>query len=139
LGALLVPLLSIITALIIGAVFIVAFDQDIWEAFGDGLGAGLSAAFRQIGRAYSALAEGAFGNPVRFVRGLSEYISTGEDAALLSAIYPLSESLRMSTPYIFTGLAVALGFRAGLFNIGAEGQYFIGGLTSTFIGYSLVG
>ena len=139
LRAALLPLLALVTALIIGAVFIAAFDPDIWAAFGQGVGNGLSAALRQVGRAYGALLEGAFGNPIGFVRGLGEFIATGDDAVLLSAIYPLTESLRMSTPYIFTGLAVALAFRCGLFNIGAEGQYFIGGLASTFVGYSLVG
>ena len=44
-----------------------------------------------------------------------------------------------TTPYIFLGLGVALGFRAGLFNIGAEGQFYIGALFGVFIGYSLHG
>ena len=44
-----------------------------------------------------------------------------------------------STPYIFGGLAVALGFRAGLFNIGAEGQIFIGAIFAAFVGYSVKG
>jgi len=134
-----VPALAIITALIIGAIFIVAFDPDIWEAFGQGIGVGLAASVRQIGRAYGALLQGAFGDPIGAVRGLIEYFQTGNDATFRSAIYPLTESLRISTPYIFTGLAVALGFRAGLFNIGGEGQYFLGGLASTFIGYAVTG
>jgi simple sugar transport system permease protein len=58
---------------------------------------------------------------------------------LLDAFRPLSESLVITTPYIFAGLAVALGFRGGLFNIGAEGQLFVGGLASVFVGYSLQG
>jgi len=44
-----------------------------------------------------------------------------------------------STPYILAGLAVALSFRGGLFNIGAEGQLFVGGLASAYVGYSLTG
>ena len=44
-----------------------------------------------------------------------------------------------STPYIFAGLAVALGFRAGVFNIGAEGQLYMGAIFSTYAGYSIVG
>ena len=46
------------------------------------------------------------------------------------AFNPFFESLVKSTPYIFGGLAVALGFRAGLFNIGVEGQIFIGAIFS---------
>ena len=38
------------------------------------------------------------------------------------------ETLVSTVPYVFLGLGVALGFRAGLFNIGAEGQAYIGGL-----------
>ena len=44
-----------------------------------------------------------------------------------------------STPYIFGGLAVALGFRAGLFNIGVEGQIFIGAVTGVWAGYAITG
>ncbi len=43
----------------------------------------------------------------------------------------------IATPYILAGLAVALGFRGGLFNIGAEGQLFVGGLASVYVGYSI--
>src|SRR6266853_6169961 len=40
----------------------------------------------------------------------------------------LSETGVAATPYILTGLAVALGFRGGVFNIGAEGQLYMGAL-----------
>jgi len=63
----------------------------------------------------------------------------GDPSQLATAFYPLTESLVAATPYILVGLAVALGFRAGLFNIGAEGQYFVGGLTSVLVGYSIRG
>jgi general nucleoside transport system permease protein len=44
-----------------------------------------------------------------------------------------------STPFIICGLAVGLGFKAGLFNIGAEGQLYAGALLSVLIGSSLSG
>jgi len=137
--AALMPILAIFTALVVGAIFIAAFDPEVWEAFGMGLAEGLAAAWQSIAQAYTNLFEGAFGNPTRIVAAFSIYLQTGETTELLRAMYPLTESLRVATPYIFAGLAVALGFRCGLFNIGAEGQYFIGGLTSVFIGYSLKG
>ena len=137
--AALMPVLAIFTALVVGAIFIAAFDPEVWEAFGTGLAAGLAVAWQSIAQAYAALFEGAFGSPARIIEGFSIYYQTGETAELLRAIYPLTESLRVATPYIFAGLAVALGFRCGLFNIGAEGQYFIGGLASVFVGYSLKG
>ncbi len=40
-----------------------------------------------------------------------------------------------STPLIFTGLSVLFAFKTGLFNIGAEGQFIIGALSATFLGY----
>ena len=55
------------------------------------------------------------------------------------AFNPFLESLVQATPYIFAGLAVALGFRSGLFNIGVEGQLFIGAACATFVGYSITG
>lgn len=51
----------------------------------------------------------------------------------------IGETLMRATPLIFTGLAVAYGFRAGLFNIGAEGQLFLGGLAAAFLGVRLAG
>jgi len=135
----LMPILAIFTALVVGGFFIAAFDPEVWAAFGEGLGAGLAAAWGSVGQAYASLFEGAFGNPSRIAEGFRIYRETGDTVKLVNAIRPLTEGLRISTPYIFAGLAVALGFRCGLFNIGAEGQYFIGGLATVFVGYSLKG
>lgn len=51
----------------------------------------------------------------------------------------IGETLLRSTPLIFTGLALTYGFRAGLFNIGAEGQLFMGGLAAASLGLLLGG
>jgi simple sugar transport system permease protein len=115
-----VPALAVLTGLILGAIAIVASGSNVFQAYG-------------------ALFSGSFGNPARFVTGFQQLFSTGETAGLLRAIYPFTESLVTATPYIFAGLAVALGFRCGLFNIGAEGQFFIGALCSAFVGYSIRG
>jgi general nucleoside transport system permease protein len=45
--------------------------------------------------------------------------------------------LGRATPLIFAGLAVAIAFKAGLFNIGVEGQYAIGALCAAWVGYQL--
>jgi ABC-type uncharacterized transport system permease subunit len=45
--------------------------------------------------------------------------------------------LGRATPLIFAGLAVAVAFKAGLFNIGVEGQYAIGALCAGYVGYQL--
>jgi general nucleoside transport system permease protein len=51
----------------------------------------------------------------------------------------LSETAVWATPFIFAGLAVALAFKGGLFNIGAEGQLAVGAVFSSLIGYALPG
>jgi simple sugar transport system permease protein len=51
----------------------------------------------------------------------------------------IADTLTKATPYIFAGLAVALAFKCGLFNIGAEGQFAVGAVTAAFVGYSLQG
>jgi simple sugar transport system permease protein len=51
----------------------------------------------------------------------------------------LSDTLVWATPYVYTGLAVALAFHAGLFNIGAEGQLALGALVAAWLGYALPG
>jgi ABC-type uncharacterized transport system permease subunit len=51
----------------------------------------------------------------------------------------LSETAIWATPYIFAGLAVAVAFKGGLFNIGAEGQLALGAVVSALIGYALPG
>jgi simple sugar transport system permease protein len=51
----------------------------------------------------------------------------------------ISETLLAATPLIFAGLAVGIGFRAGLFNIGAQGQMVMGGLLAVVVGFSFDG
>lgn len=48
--------------------------------------------------------------------------------------YGIGQMLFKATPLIFTGLAVALAFRAGLFNIGVEGQLYLGGFAAAMVG-----
>jgi simple sugar transport system permease protein len=48
--------------------------------------------------------------------------------------YGIGQTLFRATPLLFTGLAVALAFRAGLFNIGVEGQMYLGGFAAALVG-----
>jgi len=75
-------------------------------------------------------------------------LAIGEDPLAIYALmlreslgtgYGLGQTLFKATPLVFTGLAVALGFRAGLFNIGAEGQLYLGGLAAALTGVVLAG
>jgi simple sugar transport system permease protein len=112
-SALLVPALAVLTALLIGGIIIALSDVDtlrLWRS--DPLEA-FSETISTVWGAYRAMFVGAFGS--------------------LNAI---SETMFAATPLILAGLAVAVGFQAGLFNIGAEGQIVIGGLSALFIGFT---
>ena len=50
------------------------------------------------------------------------------------SVFALTETLTRATPLIFTGLAAAVAFRAKLYNIGAEGQLYMGALAAVAIG-----
>lgn len=133
--SLLIPVLAIVTGLILGGVIIVLTTEDVYAAFRQSFGAGLKMAWDTVATAYSALFTGSIGDPARIVSALQ----SGDAALIRRAFNPFFESLVATTPYIFGGLGVALGFRSGLFNIGVEGQLFIGAIFSAFIGYSVKG
>ena len=110
----LVPVLAVFSALVIGGIIIVVTDAVVWAAFREGgLTAGLAAVWNSVATAYGALFAGSLGDA-----------------------NAISESLVASTPYIFAGLAVAVGFRGGLFNIGGEGQLLVAAGVAVVIGYS---
>jgi simple sugar transport system permease protein len=109
--ALLVPALALVLALAIGAVIIMVTDVDAWRMMGEDAAAAIGNMLSGVGAAYRELFQGAFGS----VRAISETLFT-------------------ATPLILAGLAVAVGFRTGLFNIGVRGQMFIGGLFALWVG-----
>jgi general nucleoside transport system permease protein len=63
--------------------------------------------------------------------------TTGEDRDL--AALNLQQTLIITTPLILTGLAVAFAFRAGLFNIGGQGQYIVGSIAAVWVGSEFAG
>lgn len=70
--------------------------------------------------------------------------SVGEAYALvfkssLGSRFGLTETLARATPLVFTGLAVAVAFRAKLWNIGAEGQFYMGTVAATLLGTGALG
>ena len=50
------------------------------------------------------------------------------------SVFAITETLTRAVPLILTGLAAAVAFRARLFNIGAEGQFFAGALAAVAVG-----
>jgi general nucleoside transport system permease protein len=63
--------------------------------------------------------------------------TTGEDRTI--AALNLQQTLIITTPLILTGLAVAFAFRAGLFNIGGNGQYIMGAIGAVWVGSEFAG
>ena len=61
-----------------------------------------------------------------------------EEDRILAAL-TLQQTLIIATPLILTGLAVAFAFRCGLFNIGGQGQYIVGGIFAVWVGSSFDG
>src|SRR4029453_7977971 len=101
-----------------------------WESFFRNPGAALSTSWTVVREAYYALFSGALGSPSELVRAFS----SGDLDQIRAALYPISETIVTTTPLIFVGLSVALGFRSGLFNIGAEGQMNIGAIVGAAAG-----
>jgi simple sugar transport system permease protein len=140
-SSLVVPLLAVFTALVIGALLIAFTDPVVLDAwrhfFSDPMGA-LAATWNSIAVAYGALLSGSLGL-VEIWKALGVWLHGGGAEALSVALVPISESLTASVPFIFAGLAVALGFQGGLFNIGAEGQLLVGALAAVYVGYNFPG
>ncbi|TNM67866.1 ABC transporter permease [Streptomyces sp. NP160] len=122
----LVSLLAVLVSFVLGGLLIAATDDATREASGyffarptDTLVAGWDAAVQ----AYAAMLRGA--------------VVDWQAPSLVRALRPLTETLTVSTPLIAAGLAVALAFRAGLFNIGAQGQIIIGALFAGAVGFGV--
>ena len=118
----LVPILAVITAFIVGSIFILITDFENLSKLGTDPGAAIGGALGTIANAYGAMAVGALGDPER----VSAALADPTPRAIATAVRPLTETLVAATPLIFTGLAVAISFRSGAFNIGVEGQFVLG-------------
>lgn len=137
-NALLIPVLAILTALIISGFIIALTNLEILALlpnFFQNPGLVLGASWKLVSTAYAALFQGAFGDWGAILAGIQTWVGAGNNEDLLKALRDPAESLVAATPYILTGLAVAVGFKGGMFNIGAEGQLFAGSLAATFVGY----
>jgi len=120
----LVPILAVITAFIFGAIVIVLTDLKSWQKLDTDPAGAILGAIGGVGRGYGALLSGALGDPGRILAAIQS--GNVDDVAL--AIRPITETLVAATPLIFVGLAISVSFRAGMFNIGGNGQVLLGAL-----------
>lgn len=117
-----VPALALVTAFLMGAVVIVLTDFEHLQHIGtDPVGA-LGGAIGDLVKGYGAMFSGALGDPGRIVAALR----SGDANDIATAVRPISETLLSATPFIFVSLGLVVSFRAGLFNLGADGQFLIG-------------
>ena len=68
---------------------------------------------------------------------LQSFVAMADGA--LGSVNALSETLTAAIPLVLAGLGIGLAFRAGLFNIGAEGQMVVGGLATAVASFSITG
>lgn len=134
-SSLIVPILAIICGLLLGGLMVALSTEDVYMTWSESPLQAIGNGFKAAWESYVTLFTGSFGSPSKII----EAIQLGDPLEIRRAINPFFESLVKSIPYIFAGLAVALGFKTGLFNIGVEGQIFLGGICSVWVGYTFKG
>ena len=128
-----VTILAIVAAVVLGGLLIAFSDPAVLSAwsvfFSDPVNA-LAQMWNAASAAYVAMFEGAIFDP----QTVAAAFHGGSVAAIF---YPLSQTASNATPLILTGLSVAIAFRAGLFNIGAAGQWVGGAIVATYLGFAV--
>ena len=123
----LVTLLAIVLSLVVGAVLIVLSNTATMDQAGYFFadpGGFFSSAWDNISSAYSSLFKGAIFDPAT-VNGTPEQF-----------FGPITNTLEYATPLIFGGLGISVAFRAGMFNIGGQGQTIIGAIFTSYVAFS---
>ena len=137
-----VTVLAIVAAIVAGGLLIAFTSPAVLSAWGNLLSSPGNA-FAQLwdaaAGAYVAMFEGSIFSP-HTVAAIFEQKSIGtafSDGTVAQVFYPLSETAVNATPLILAGLSVALAFRAGLFNIGAQSQFIGGAIVCTWLGFGV--
>src|SRR5580658_7268500 len=137
-----VTILAIFTAFVVGGLLNAFTNTTVLHAWGNLFsdpGHAISLAWDTAVGAYVELFEGSIFNP-HTVSALFQQasISAAVHDGYLSAVFnPLSETCVAATPLILAGLAVALPYQAGLFNIGGQSQFIGGAIVATYLGYGV--
>ncbi|MDQ4019350.1 MAG: ABC transporter permease [Actinomycetota bacterium] len=107
LGGVLIPLAAAVLAFFIGGIVVAITEQSVIAPL----------------EAYGAIFNGTGLNP-------ASYFGEERDSAWLD----LQQTLIVFTPLVLTAIAVAFAFRCGMFNIGGQGQYLVGGFAALYVG-----
>jgi len=137
-----VTVLAIFTAIVIGGLLNAFTNTKVLHAWGNFFsapGAAIAAAWDTAVGAYVALFEGSIFNPhtVSQLFQQASFATAVHDGYLSAVFNPLSETCVAATPLLLAGLAVALPYQAGLFNIGAQSQFIGGAILATYLGYGI--
>jgi simple sugar transport system permease protein len=116
------PGLSFVMAFTITGVIIALSDEKVMNKIGSPFEF-LKSAAASVGNAYLSLFQG------------SIYDTRLAESNFFEGFYPFFETLVTATPLILTGLSVALAFKSGLFNIGAQGQFIFGAIGASYVGF----
>ena len=119
----LLPFLAFISAFFFGGLVIVFSDSEVMNQI-KSPGKFLTAAGAKIGNSYLAVFQGSIFD-----------INLARESGWLQGFYPMSETIVTTTPLILAGLSVALAFKSGLFNIGAQGQFIFGAIGASYVGF----
>lgn len=124
-GNVMISFLALVIALVIGGVLIAIADSRVQETAGYFFARPLDMigeVWRAVSEAYIALFRGA--------------IFDWRAPSFVTKIRPFTETLVASVPLVLAGLGIAIGFRAGLFNIGAQGQIIVGAIFAAYLGFA---
>jgi simple sugar transport system permease protein len=116
------PALAFTMALFVSGLLVAFSDSKVLALKSSPLSM-IAKAFSTAGNAYWALFRGSIFDPEL------------AKASFIEGFYPLSETIVAASPLILTGLSVALAFKAGLFNIGAQGQFIAGAIGASYVGF----
>jgi len=137
-----VTVLAIVSALVVGGLLNAFTNKAVlhaWASVFSAPGTAFARAWDTAVGAYVEMFQGSIVNP-HTVAALFQQASIGSaihDGYLAAVFNPLSETCVQATPLILAGLAVALPYQAGMFNIGGQSQFIGGALVATYLGYGV--
>jgi simple sugar transport system permease protein len=124
-SSLVLTVLAVVIAFVVGAVLIAATNPQVEAASGY--------FFARPGDTFAAIWNAVSGSYTALFRG---GIYNFRDGDFASGISSLINSLGYATPLIAAGLGIAVGFRAGVFNIGGQGQMLIAAAAAGYVGFA---
>jgi general nucleoside transport system permease protein len=118
-----VTVLAFVLAVVIGGILMILSDQKLLHEWGYVFqvpGDAFKDSWHKVSGGYTAMFKGAIYDPDN-----------------PQAFRPIENTIVNATPLAFAGLAVAVPFRSGLFNIGGQSQIIIGAVCATWVGFTI--